>query len=108
MLNRRDALTSIVGLPLFSQVKENNSKLPDDEVKAKAEMWDLFMSVCQKAFDKVDKIGPGVPILNPSRRIGSNKCHIYLGDEYFESENLEEVYIKGLIHRLEELSKGVA
>ncbi len=105
MLDRRAMLSSVIGFPMVGLVKEENDKIPHEEIRAKAEMWDLFMKVCQKAFDKVERVGQQVPIINPSKRIGSNECYIYLGEERFASTNLEEVYIKGLLHRLEEMSK---
>ena len=104
MLNRRNMLGSIASLPLFSAVKEEHKSLPDDEVKAKAEMWDLFMKVVQKAYDKVERAGQQVPIVNPSKNVGTGLMSIALGDEYFQSSNVEEIYIRGLVHRLEELS----
>lgn len=104
MLNRRDALTSIVGLPLFSQVKENNDRLSSDEVKAKAEMWDLFLQVVQKAADKVERVGQQVNIIAPRKILNTNRYYLQMDNETIESDNLEEIYIRGLIIRLKELS----
>lgn len=104
MLNRRDMLNSVLGLPICSLVKEENNKIPTDEVRAKAELWDLFMKVTQTVSDNITRVGQKCDIVNVGKTINENEYWVSVNDSFLKSKNLEEVYIFGLRERLKELS----
>jgi hypothetical protein len=108
-MNRRDLLGSVAGIPAlgllgFQEEEKRNKYIgtltlkPDEETKAKAELWDKWIERLQAGMDRTTSLGNQPPFIHFWKNLtGSTNTYKKYNVDGHSSDDLEEAFVQSLI-----------